>query len=253
MIRKSEVKPLLKPIPTFVGTSDPPYEQPVEGSAINPSQTGSAYKKNPYINTPNKNRSTYSQIRSEKSMEKTRDRLVVSRYLDASPEPSPNPRMNNSSAKNRSAAKLNHDVDVYPRDRSPAATKSPVAYKSSLKEVSADKRRASDTEHLRKKQEQEYPALTTDLQRGGSNRQSRRGATTAEKRTQRIASWQAPTRRTRSSSRSSRTTHTLQSSKSPGTRRSGRTRTCSLLSTLASSQKTRWTRSPKPEEWFRTR
>ena len=157
MIRKTESKPLLKPVPTFVGTSDPPFELQGEGSAINPSQTGSAYKKNPYMNTPSKNRSTYSQIRSEKSVEKTHDRLVVSRYLDASPEPSPNPRVPNSNAKNKSAAKLHQDADDTPRDRSPAAAKSPIAYKSSLKEISADKRRASDIEHLRKKQrEQEY-------------------------------------------------------------------------------------------------
>lgn len=152
MIRKSGPKPLLKPIPTFVGTSDPPFELQGEGSAINPSQTGSAYKKNPYVMTPKKNRSTYSQLRSEKSVEKAQERLVVSRYLDASPEPSPIPKTQTSNAKNRSAAKLHQDVEEAPRGPSPAVTKSPIAYKSSLKDISADKRRASDTSHLRRQQ-----------------------------------------------------------------------------------------------------
>jgi hypothetical protein len=163
MIRKSGPKPLLKPIPTFVGTSDPPFELQAEGSAINPSQTGSAYKKNPYMNTPKNNHSNYSQIRSEKSIEKHQERLVVSRYLDASPDPSPNRKTQNSQAKNKSAAKLNHDIEEMPRERSPAATKSPIGYKSSLKEVTPDKRRATDTEHQRKQQRnQEYPGVTAD-------------------------------------------------------------------------------------------
>lgn len=254
MIRKSEPKPLLKPIPTFVGTSDPPFDLQADGSAINPSQTGSGYKKNPYVNTPNKNRSTYSQIRSEKSLEKTHDRFVVSRYVDASPEPSPNPRIQNSNAKNKSAAKLNQDTDGTPRDRSPAAAKSPIGYKSSLKEISADKRRASDTEHLRRKQlEQEYDRVTADRSPGESSRQRKPRAIRAETRAQTNASLQAPTRKTRSSCRSLRTTPSLQSSKSQDITRSGRMRTCSLRLALNSSLKTSWTNRRKAGESFPTR